>query len=92
MQLEWVNIIIGVLMPLALAVANRHGWDADTKAGFGLVLSFLVAVLATLVQGGPLSIDGIGQALVTVWGTAIVTYKGFWQPTGIAPAIEEATG
>jgi hypothetical protein len=97
MNIEGVDVVIGVLLPLGIAVVNRSDWESSTKAAAALVICFLVATLASAVAGDITLGEGVDFAawattIGTIWGVAVVTYQSFWKPTNIAPAIEEMTG
>lgn len=84
-----VSLIIGTLLPLLVSVVVRSKWSSWLK---GLV------VLATSIVAGLLSAwaqhkltDNWAANTLVILILAIGTYKLFWQPTGIGPAIEKAT-
>lgn len=89
-QLEMWNLIVGFLLPPAVAVVQQRHWPAGVQA----VVTFLVACLAaagTAYFDGRLTAAGWATGALTVLVTAVATYHGLWKPTGVAPAIQDAT-
>jgi hypothetical protein len=84
------SALVGFLLPPVLAIVMQSSWSQRAKA--------VVAFLACLVAGAGTAyfeadLDGrtwISASLVVVT-TALATYRNFWKPTGISPAIESAT-
>lgn len=83
-------IIVGFLTPLVVALIQQPTWIPAVRA----VVGFLAAVVfgtGTAYFAGDFNGTSWVTGVLLVLVSAISTYKGFWQPTGIAPRIETAT-
>lgn len=84
-----IDVLLGALMPLVVAVVNQSHWSPRRRGLVAVVLCVLAASVASLIRG-----DNWGDwrtTAVVVVGSALVSYRVWWQPTTIAPAIEAAT-
>lgn len=85
------STVAGFALPPVLAVVMQARWRPETK-GIVAFAACLIAAVGTVWLRGDL---GRGEDLTTgfllVFGGAIGTYRLYWRPTGIAPAIERAT-
>ncbi|MBI4492694.1 MAG: hypothetical protein HY690_07895 [Chloroflexi bacterium] len=77
-------------LPLLIAALVQSRWPPWAKAVAALLACVVVALVAAYLAGQLSRNDLVGSVL-TVLVAAISSYKGLWQPTGIAPAIERAT-
>ncbi len=89
------NLIVGALSAtLVLPVIQQPGWSPRLRAAVTLIYSIVVGVGTAYFTGAFEHLAdaraGVSSVLFTLVA-AITTYKGFAQPTGIAPAIEAAT-
>lgn len=90
------TLILGFISPPVLAFIQQPGWSDKTRSLVAFIFSALVA-LGTLVfdeQLGfkaALDLDNYVTALLLVFVTTISTYRNFWKPNGVAPAIEYST-
>lgn len=89
-DLEMWSLLVGAFMPPLVALVNRSYWKPWLK-GLVAVLSSVIAALVTVYLQGTFSGKGIVTCILIVLFTALGSYKIFWQPTNIAPKIEEAT-
>lgn len=83
--------IAGFVAPPLIAIINRKRWSSEVKG----IVAFLVCVaiaLATAWYEERVDWHNLRTVLPVVFGSAILTYHQFWKPSGIAPAIEGATG
>lgn len=87
---QW-TVIVGILLPLVIAAINRTAWTSPLKAVSALLVC-VVAAAGELFFKGQFSMGNLAQNGVAVFFMVVTTYKGFWQPTGIASAIETRTG
>lgn len=78
------------VLPPVIAVVNQRHWPAQLKGIVALLICCLYALLMTIVRG-TVHWDAWRNVLLTVAGAAFVLYRTWWQPSGIAPAIEAAT-
>jgi hypothetical protein len=83
--------VVGFFLPLAAAAVIRQRWSSPTKgvAVFGLSV---IAAAGTSYYAGEIQRSDLTTAALIILVTATTLYKVYWQPTGIAPAIEERTG
>lgn len=85
------STVVGFALPPVLAVVMRARWSPETK-GLVAFAACLLAAAGTVWFRGDL---GRGRDLTAsfllVFSGAIATYRLYWHPTGIAPAIERGT-
>lgn len=87
------GLIVGFLMPPLLAIVQQPGWSASVRS-IVMFAAAIVAGLGTVYFNGGLDLSSPDRVITTVlvvMVTAISTYKGLWQTTGIAPKIEATT-
>ena len=73
-----------------LEIVQQPTWPEWARA----VMTFLVCALAgagTAYFQGDLTGRRFVEAGLVVLVTTIATFKGFWKPTGVAPAVEAKT-
>lgn len=84
------SLIVGFFLPIAVAVIMRRTWSDAVKAVVTFVACGVAAAGTAFFQG-----DFTGRrfvsALLLVFVGTIVSFKGWWKPTGVAPSIEEST-
>lgn len=85
-------LLAGFLTPLLTSVVQQPTWTSRTRTLVAVVASVIVGVVTLLANGsfndGPQTVLSI-VALVVV--TSATAYKTIYVPSGIAPAIENAT-
>ena len=87
---DQVALLVGALLPLAIAVINQPQWHS----GFKSVMAFVLCFVASLVLAwfrGEINHQDLVETFATVYGAAMVTYTALWKPTNVAPSIESAT-
>lgn len=87
--LMW-NALVGAVLPAVIAFINQYHWSPQAKG----IVSLLVSILAaggTAWFNGAFTGRGVLSSILVVATLAYNTYRTFWQPSGIAPAIEKAT-
>jgi peptidoglycan/LPS O-acetylase OafA/YrhL len=88
--MSW-GLILGVVLPLLTALVQQPTWPKPVRAAVGLAAAVLGGFVTCLANG---TIDH-GQTLLATIAAVLVaaqaTYKGFYQPTGIGPAVEVAS-
>lgn len=87
---QW-TAIVGVLLPLLIAVVNRTAWGSPLRAAAALGLCLLAAAGEVWVKG-QWSVGAWGQNALAIFFLVVTTYHGFWKPTGLAEAVERRTG
>ncbi len=90
-SLATISVVLGFLMPPAIAVINRRHWSSEVKGAMAFILCVLAA-LGTLWYEDKLNTTDIRNTVMLVFGVAIFTYHQFWKPSQIAPTIEKSTG
>lgn len=89
------NLIVGFLSAtFVLPVIQQPAWSAKTRAVVTFLYSVVVGLGTAYFTGAFARLDDVHAGVTSVLLTliaAIATYKGFAQPTGVAPAIEQAT-
>jgi NhaP-type Na+/H+ or K+/H+ antiporter len=89
------NLVVGFLSAtFVIPIIQQPRWSSSTRAAVTFVYSIIVGLATAYFSGayhyladGPAAVSSILTTLVA----AIATYKGFAQPSGIAPMIEAAT-
>lgn len=85
-------LIVGFALPIIIAFFEQPGWSNEVRAWVALAVSLVVGFITAYLSGRlGLSLQTVVTDVLLVVLTAIGTYKGFWQSSGIAPAIERAT-
>jgi hypothetical protein len=85
------SFLIGTFLPLAIAAVNRQRWTSQAKGVMTFVIS-TAAAAGTSYFAGEFSGEDLVTSFLIVLVSATVTYTVFWKPSGIAPAVEQATG
>lgn len=86
---QW-SAIVAFLVPLAVSLLNQKHWPAQLKAVLFFGVSVVAAAGTAYFQGDFTGKRWLDSALIVV-PAAAAFYHGFWKPSSIAPAIEEAT-
>lgn len=84
-------IAVAFFSPLAIAVVVQAHWSPRTKSVAAFVFYFAVAAVTAAVAG-EFTATNIIHFLLLVFVMASASYQHLWHPTGVAPAIEAATG
>jgi hypothetical protein len=91
MDIDPVDVgIAAVVLPPVIAMINQRRWPAPAKGLTALAACLLYALAAVWLRG-PVDFADWRNVALTVVGSALAAYKLWWQPSGIAPAIEKAT-
>lgn len=86
------STIIGFFSPLVLAVINRRAWGDVAKAVTVFIWSLFSGAVTIYFQQPDWDWGNYVGSVLLILVTAISTYKGLWQKTGVAPKIEAKTG
>lgn len=84
------SALVGVLLPPFVAIVNRSTWSRWVRGIVTAVVCVLVGAATAYFEGHLTGGRAVTAALI-VGTAAIASYRTFWQPSRIAPAIEEAT-
>jgi VIT1/CCC1 family predicted Fe2+/Mn2+ transporter len=89
-DLDLWSAVVGAVLPLLIAVVVRSHWTSQLKGAVTVASCLLVGGVTALVSG---YLDGISimRSVLVVLFSTVLTYATLWYPSGIAPAIEEAT-
>lgn len=90
-NLEMWDLIAGFALPPVIAVIQQKDWGHGFRAVVTFVIALGVAAITVAIHEGGWSADTWVESALLTLVTAIATYKGFWKPTGVAPALEDAT-
>lgn len=90
------TLIVGFLMSPIISFLSRSGWASHARAIASFAWCF-IASLILLVAGNQLhwvrgDVRSFFGTFLVVFVMAIGLYKFYFQPSGIGPAIERATG
>lgn len=90
-SVDQYTVVLGVLLPLAIAAVNRTAWVSSLKSVSALVICLVAAGLELGVKG-QFSLTTLPANLLTIFFLVVTSYQGLWKPTGIAEAVEKKTG
>lgn len=85
------SMLVGVFLPILIAAVNRHAWPGAVKLAVSVLLCFAASAVTVYLQGKWNGHDWVGS-LVLVATFAYASYHWAWKPSGVAPAVERATG
>lgn len=87
-----LNFVIGILIPLLVALVTKLDASKSLKAVLNLGLSAVAGAAVVAVQAaGNIDVSSVIVGIGTTWITSIVSYYGLTAPAGIAPAVAKAT-
>lgn len=89
-KLALANALVGSVLPHAIALVNQCHWPSRVKRAVAFGCCAIAAAFTSWI-GGELHPDDLLLSVLVVFGAAQISYRAVWHPTGIAPAIEEAT-
>lgn len=91
MDVNPIDLLVGsAVMPPVIALLNQRQWSAQMK-GLVALLACLLVALGVEAARGPLALASWRDTALVVAGSAFAGYRLWWQPSGIAPAVETAT-
>lgn len=88
-DLDMWSAIVGALAPALVATINRVAWPAWLKGVVVIVVSIAGGGITAYLTGQLTAVTWTHAALV-VAAAALATYRLWWHPTGIGPALERA--
>lgn len=85
--------LLGVAVPLIVALITKRWASARVKALANIVLAAVFGAIAPVLagNGGPDSIAELFNLIINTFVTGIVAYYGLLKPTGITAALAGAT-
>lgn len=94
-ELQMWELIVGFISAtFILPIIQQPHWTSRGRAVITFVYSIVAGLVTAYLTG---AFDGVGDirtgvsAVLLMLVTAVASYKGFAQPTGLAPSIEHAT-
>lgn len=89
-EFEMYSLLVGFFLPPVLAIVQQSKWSDRLRAVVAFAACALAGAGVAYFQG-----DLTGKRFLTagliVLTTGLATYRNFWRPTGVAPAIESKT-
>lgn len=80
----------GVVMPFVISFVNQSGWSPKLKGLVAFAACLGASVLLAALHG-ELTLDSWRDTAILVTGASIAMYHLLWKPSGLAPAVEDAT-
>ena len=87
---EMYSLLVGFFLPPVLSIVQQSSWSDRLRAVVAFAACLLAGAGVAYFQGDLTGKRFITGALV-VMVTGLATYRNFWKPTGVAPAIETKT-
>lgn len=82
--------LVGFFMPVVIAIIVQTGWSDRVKSSVAFAACLVAGAGTAYFSGHFAGRDIVTCALIT-FTLAAASYAAFWKPTGIAPAIRDAT-
>lgn len=84
-----VDVLVGVVMPLVIALINQRHWVPKLKALTAVVVCFLAATTTEAVRNGDtFNVSHWRTTIVLVSGAALASYHLWWKPSTWAATVE----
>jgi hypothetical protein len=83
-------VIGGVVMPFIIAVINQSRWNVRVRGMVAFLACLVMAALLALLHGD-LTVAAWRDTAILVTGSAMAMYHALWRPSGLAPAVQDAT-
>jgi hypothetical protein len=87
---EMYSLLVGFFLPPALAVIQQQRFSTKLRAVIAFVACVIAGAGVAFFQGDLTGKRFVSGALI-VMTVGLATYRNFWKPTGVTPAIESAT-
>lgn len=87
---EMYLLLVGFFLPPVLSIIQQSNWSARLRSIVAFAACLLAGAGVAYFQGDLTGKRFVSGALI-VMVTALATYRNFWKPTGVAPAIETKT-
>ena len=86
---QYLSALIGVVIPIAVALVTKHATSAKVKSLLLLVLSVVSGFLTELLNNANFVLEqaAFGAVLAFVTGTAALF--GLWKPTGVDDSLKK---
>lgn len=87
-----LNFVVGVLIPILVALLTKLNASRGLKAVINLGLSAIAGAVVVAIQAsGAVDVGHVVISIGTTWIVSIASYYGLTAPTGVAPAVASAT-
>jgi len=87
---EAAAAIVGIVMPLLVAVVRQAGWPRQVNVAIALAACAGAGVL-TAWASGQLTGQAVVVSAAIVFGAAQVAYQAYWRDSRLLGAIDERT-
>jgi hypothetical protein len=88
-------LLVGTLAPLVIAAVQRPGWPTALRTGVSVLFCLIAGLGTAYLEGSLTTAEVTGGSLLrstlAVLVAAQATYRGVWQPSGIAGTLERVT-
>jgi peptidoglycan/LPS O-acetylase OafA/YrhL len=85
------SLLVGSLLPPVMSFIMQPGWSRKAQAFISAAICVLVGAITVYLAGDFKMGEELVTSILLVLISAQTTYRNFWKPTSIAPAIEKAT-
>ncbi len=83
-----LSFVVGVLIPLLVALLTKVNASRTVKAVLNLGLSAIAGAVVVAIQAsGNINVQNLVVGVGTTWIASIVSYYGVHDPTGSASAV-----
>ncbi len=84
------SVLVGALLPLAVAIVNRKGWPKWAKALCSVICCILASV-GTVWLAGRFNVHDLAGTLVVVAAATYSSFHWVWQQAGVTQTVEAKT-
>lgn len=88
------DIVLGILLPLVIAIVTRATWSSRLKTVVMLVFVLVTTVIAELFAGRLQQPDGwrgLIASVLVVFLLTVTTYRHVYKPAGVTTRLEALT-
>src|SRR5689334_16385170 len=95
--MEWtfdplvLSILLGTVLPILVGLVTKKVADRGLKAVFLAGLSAATGVLSSAQGNGGVVAKEVLIFGAAAWATAVATYYGLLQPTGVSETVQDKT-
>jgi hypothetical protein len=83
-------LAVGFFSPPVISVIQQRSWSVRTKSLVAFAFYLVTAAVAAYFVG-LFNLPDIGRLALLIFLAAAASYQALWKPTGVSPAIENAT-
>ena len=84
------SLVVGFFTPVVVAVIQQPKWNNGARAVVTFLFCVIVGAITVSIEGR-ITEQRLTSSILLILVTAISTFKGLWQPSGVSPKIEEKT-